>query len=509
VSCSLCERLTRRAFVGAALAAPIVSAVAPAASAARPRAVAAPRVPTGRYAMRCGWALLPDGARQRAQRDTVIVVSDGRIDDIRTSAAGGLPEIDLRHCLVLPGFISGHTHVAAGTPTRGLIETGRSFARPLELVEALDDDALDAVTALNLAELLRSGTTTQVEMSLSLRQLQSYVRVARRYGARGYAGAMIPGIARLFPIWFRRDDGLLTESVPGTLAEIAANLEFARTLSRDGLIRPMMTPHATDTQTPETLRAFAAAARELACGVHLHLAQSPRESATVERLWGTSPLRWIERHGLAEGPLFAAHLEGFDFARDAAAFKAAGAVYAHCPSARGAGGGTQPYPEALGAGLAVNVGIDTHSNDYVENLKLAVLYGQARHEFVAHAGSVPARAPTMADAVAGATLVAAQALRRPDLGQLAAGARADLVAIDVTGPLVGVGALPPEPLNHLLYASGAHVEFVATDGRIQVLARVFVADDLARVSTRAGEVTRTLWTQLAREGFFEPGSRPA
>ncbi|HMO84698.1 MAG TPA: hypothetical protein PKC18_07240, partial [Lacipirellulaceae bacterium] len=37
-----------------------------------------------------------------------------------------------------------------------------------------------------------------------------------------------------------------------------------------------------------------------------------------------------------------------------------------------------PYPEALGAGVAVNIGIDTHSNDYVENLKLAVLYGQAR-----------------------------------------------------------------------------------------------------------------------------------
>ncbi len=40
------------------------------------------------------------------------------------------------------------------------------------------------------------------------------------------------------------------------------------------------------------------------------------------------------------------------------------------------GGQTQQYPEALGAGMNVNIGIDTHSNDYLENLKLAVLYGR-------------------------------------------------------------------------------------------------------------------------------------
>jgi len=51
-------------------------------------------------------------------------------------------------------------------------------------VERLSDDELDALTALNLAELLRSGCTTQVEMSLSLRQAESYVRVAERWGVR-------------------------------------------------------------------------------------------------------------------------------------------------------------------------------------------------------------------------------------------------------------------------------------------------------------------------------------
>ena len=61
----------------------------------------------------------------------------------------------------MPGFISGHTHVCSGTPTRGIIESGRPDLRPLELVEALlDDDELDALTEFNLAELLLSGCST-------------------------------------------------------------------------------------------------------------------------------------------------------------------------------------------------------------------------------------------------------------------------------------------------------------------------------------------------------------
>ena len=65
-------------------------------------------------------------------------------------------------------------------------------------------------------------------MSLSLRQAESYTRVAKKWGVRGYPSGMIPGIARLFPIWFRQEDAALFDSVPDTLAEIEANLQFGR-----------------------------------------------------------------------------------------------------------------------------------------------------------------------------------------------------------------------------------------------------------------------------------------
>ncbi len=189
-----------------------------------------------------------------------------------------------------------------------------------------------------------------------------------------------------------------------------------------------------------------------------------------------------------DGPLFGAHMSGIDLVADPPILAAHGAVYAHCPSAGGAGGGTQPWPEILAAGVRTNIGIDTHSNDYVENLKLAVLYGQARRSLIATTSPVPLQNPTIWDAMRAATLVPATALGRSDLGRIVPGAKADLATIDVTGFLTGTGAVPPEPLNNLLYAHGLSVRNVMTDGRWQLLdGQLVVADErrLAR-SRRPG-----------------------
>lgn len=431
------------------------------------------------------------------------------IVDIREGRIGGSAErINAAGQLLLPGFISGHTHAASGSPTRGIIEDGRSYQRPIELLEQLPADLLDDISAYNVAELLRSGCTTHVEMSLSLKQAQSYVRVARRWHVRGYPGGMVPGTARLFPIWRRSNDSVLAASVPDTLAEIDANVVFARELNgaEDGLIRPMLTPHAADTHTPETMRAMIAAARELGNGMHTHLAQGAGEVRTVQRLYGMSPAAWLEQLGAFNGPLFGAHMTAAT-AADWDIMKRHGAVYAHCPSGGGAGNssGTQPYPEAMAAGVPVNVGIDTHSNDYLENLKLAVICGRARARLLnAQPGRTekPLPMPTMRDAVYGATHVAANGLRRTDLGRLEVGAKADLCTVDVSGLLVGSGAVGPEPLNNLLYASGANVQHVITQGYVQLYHGQLVVDDLARVQQRGAQAVQQIWAQLRAENWF-------
>lgn len=238
------------------------------------------------------WGLVVQNGRLSLIPDCSVRVRKDRIEEVKSGPLpGDTPRVHATGQLLLPGFISGHTHACSATPTRGIIEGGRSYARPLELVELLSTEDLDALTAYNVAELLRSGCTTHVEMSLSLRQAESYVRIAKRWGVRGYPGGMIPGVGRLFPIWFRDSDQVLTDSEQHTLDEIEANRRFglAHNGAEDGRIRPQMAPHATDTHTPKTMSAILAAAKEIGNGIHIHLSQSTQETHTVQRLWGKRP----------------------------------------------------------------------------------------------------------------------------------------------------------------------------------------------------------------------------
>jgi cytosine/adenosine deaminase-related metal-dependent hydrolase len=181
-----------------------------------------------------------------------------------------------------------------------------------------------------------------------------------------------------------------------------------------------------------------------------------------------------------------------------------GAVYSHCPSGGGAGAssGSQPYPEALTHGVRTNIGIDTHSNDYVENLKLAVICGRARARVLNGATGSTWRLPTIRDAVDGATIVAADGLRRSDLGRIAVGAKADLCSIDVSALLTGAGVAGPEPLHNLLYANGQAVRHVLTQGHFQVFDGQLVVDDEVRLSQRGGAAVQALWAQLRSERWF-------
>ncbi len=497
------EALTSAGTVSAALATGLMTQQAKAASHEEGE------IPSGEFVIEAGWVLTEVAGRHELLGDASVLVSGDRIAKVSEERiTGNYTRIDARKQLLVPGFISGHTHACTATPMRGLIEGGRrpNNRRPQELVEALSDDDLDKLTAYNVAELLHGGTTTHLEMSLSLRQAQAYVRVAEAWGVRGYPGGMIPGSAILGPIWARTDDQVLFDAEDAILQEVADNLAYAKSKmnASDGHIIPMMTPHATDTHTPKTMAAMADAVKELGTGLHIHLSQSGTETERVKRLWGMTPTQWLDSFGLLEGPGFGAHMGGLDWDVDPAILIERGVVLPHCPSAGGAGGFSQIYPEALATGMQVNIGIDTHSNDYLENLKLAVMYGQARYVLQRNNGSRAVAYPTIWTAMRNATQIPAAALKRDDIGRITEGAKADLVSIDVSGLLVGSGALPPEPLNNLLYANGLMVRHVMTDGRIQIYDGHLVSDDEQRVVEEGGQVMAAIYDQLRSEDWFVP-----
>ncbi len=250
----------------------------------------------------------------------------------------------------MPGFISGHTHVAGGTATRGIIEGGRSFARPLVVADGLSDADLDALTAYNLAELLRGGCTTQLEMSLSLKQAESYIRVARKWGVRGYPGGMIPGSTGSSPCGSARPIRRCWTPFPTRWPRSwpTAPSACATTAPRTGASCRRRHRTRRIPTRPRRCRRWPQRRATWATGMHWYLSQSANETRAVKRLWGKRPVEWLDEFGMYDAPLFGAHMSGIDLVEDPPILKAKGAVYAHCPSAGGAGSGTQPWPELLG-----------------------------------------------------------------------------------------------------------------------------------------------------------------
>jgi 5-methylthioadenosine/S-adenosylhomocysteine deaminase len=229
----------------------------------------------------------PSSSAQELLSEQDVVIKDDRVEEVRVRKPGRDKRLRAEGQILLPDFISGHTHSAAGTMTRGFIEEnpytqvqgddpdlpGMSLLRPMVLMENLSDAELDDLTALNLAEMLRSGCTTQVEMSLSLKQMKSYVRVAGRFGIRGYPAGMVTGMSRLMAVRGRSDDQVLLDSVPDTLGEIRANLDYARKINctENGRIPPMIGPSIVAVHTEETFKALRRGADEFGNGIHLHI----------------------------------------------------------------------------------------------------------------------------------------------------------------------------------------------------------------------------------------------
>lgn len=521
---SFSERLYQRS-VSSIPASLLLAAAGPGLSTARPEPYSALVQTSGKtFIVEPTWVVVPDGQKLKLLRDYDVVVKGDRIEAVRPHKSHRDQRLVARGQILLAGFISGHTHSSAGVMTRGFIEENsfaavqsddpsipsRSLLRPMVLMEDLSDEELDDLTALNLAEMLRSGCTTQVEMSLSLKQMKSYVRVASRFGNRGFPGGMVPGMKRLLAIWGRADDKVLLDSVSDTLAEIQANLTFARKVNgaESGRIRPMMAPSVTSAHTRGTFTAIRDAAIELGNGVHIHIQNDweEKDRKALLRLWGKLEIPILQELGLLSMPTFGAHLLGIDLAKDLPVLAANKFTFAYCPSAAGASvlPSSQPYPEALAARVNTCIGLDTHSNDYLENIKLGVMQGRARAQLLSGSSPVPLAEPTIWNGLESATLGGARGLGREDLGRIEPGAKADFCTVDVSGLLVGNGTLPREPYNNLLYANGLCVRHVMTDGNWQVRDGRFIVEDESKIVARGGAVVQKVWSQLEKEGFFVP-----
>jgi cytosine/adenosine deaminase-related metal-dependent hydrolase len=249
------------------------------------------------------------------------------------------------------------------------------------------------------------------------------------------------------------------------------------------LIRGFLQPDRIEYCTEALLIRTRDAGSALGCPVRLHCCQGAVELRTVDERWGRSSLtvlheleflneRTLLPHGVFLGGL---HPTSEQVAREIGWLVDSGAAIVHCPLVMARHADIlRSFTSMQRAGVRMGMGTDTWPPDFWMNLHVGIMTARIAD------GSMEANC---ADYFTAATIGGADALGRPDLGRLAPGALADLVAWDLSGPHLGQ---IPDPIQRLvLSGSRRDARMVVVDGRIVVENGAIPGVDLAEWEARA------------------------
>lgn len=406
-----------------------------------------------------------NGASHTLWRDGEVVFDDQTILFVGRRFPGPVDRtVDYEDALIGPGFIdldalgdldSGILTVDNGSK----LEMGRLWSEDYlrsGAKETYTDDEECFKYRYAFTHLIRNGITTALPItSMYYRKwgehYDEFARVAAiaiELGLRVYMGpCYMSGIT-----YVRRDRSLdQFWDEPRGLAGLTQAIRFFRDFdgAGRGLVRGLLAPDRIETCTPKLLVRTAAASAELGAPVRLHCCQSLYELETVQRLRGTTSLKWLAQLGLLSSRAILPHgiyMGGHpkvpgEASKDLKRLAGSGATIAHCPVVFARLGDVlRSLGRCKEAGVNLGLGTDTWPPDLVHNIQVGLYLARVveRNEQT-----------TIADLYNAATLGGSKALGREDLGRLCPGAQADIVVFDLKGPHLGPFF---DPLKNLLLA---------------------------------------------------------
>lgn len=417
--------------------------------------------------IRHGYVVTMD-AKEHIFRDGAVLVEDGVITFVGSDDAapsGAEETVDARSCIVIPGLIDTHVHLAQAL-LRGLVPDNvrlipwlRDWVWPLQGVY----DASDGRASANLCitEMLKSGTTCFLESLIHTRY--GFDGIAEAVKSSGIRGVLSKSVMDL--------PGYATQSTimsPGMIEQKDATLrEFKEMHGKwnnkaEGRILVWLGLRTPGACTTDLYREVAHIRGEFGSGITMHLAEV-REDLEYFGGLTTSPSGFLEQLGLLGGRHVYAHCVWLD-AKDMEKFAATGTSVAHCPSSNlKLGSGVAPICEMIRKRVNVTLGCDGGpSNDCYDLLRETKLAALLQKGTLQDASCI-----TAIDVMKMATANGARALGLDHkIGSIVPGKRGDIVIVSLKGP----NLLPAlNPLNNLVYsASGANIRDVLVDGQIVV-----------------------------------------
>lgn len=424
--------------------------------------------------IRGGTLVTMDAGRRIVDGD--LRIRDGRIVAMGAEARKGpfARVLDAQGCAVLPGLVQAHVHLCQAlfrgmADDRPLLPWLKERIWPLEA--AHDPSSLRASARLGLAEMLRSGTTTILDMG-TVHHHDVVFEAMRESGIRGFSGKAMMDRGAGIPKGLR-------ESTKSSLDE-SDRLCARWHGSSGGRLRYAYAPRFILSCSERLLRGAAARAERAGTLVHTHAAEHADERAAVREILGREDIEALAEYGITGPRAVLAH--GVQLKRaELRALGRAGTRIVHCPSANmKLASGIAPVPAMRAAGVVVGLGADgapcNNRMDPWTELRSASLLAKAK---LKDATALPALASLEL-----ATIDGARALGLDhEVGSLEVGKRADVIVVDLTG----LHATPSgDIVGRLVYSARApDVRHVVVDGRLTVQRGELLTLDTERVRRAA------------------------
>lgn len=376
--------------------------------------------------------------------------------------------IDGKNRIAMPGLINAHTHLGMAffrnyADDMALEEWLADKCWPLEA--KLTDEDIYKASLLSMAELIRTGTTTFVDMYYEMH------RVGEAALDIGIRGVLTRGMT----------DG---EGMEAKFAEVEKLI--ADWHEPDGMIMVMPAPHAVYTCSPETIQRLSRMAQAHGLGLHTHANETQTETANALNQYGKTPIAHLAACGAFDVPAIAAHCVTAS-PQDIEILKQYGVSVVHNPSSNlKLASGLAPIQAMLDAGVNVCLGTDGPAS----NNMLDMFMEMREASLIAKVQTMDPTALPAYRVLEMATVNGAKAIGRDDLGQLAPGMTADIILLDRQG----IHHAPRNNIySELVYSThGLDVQTVMIDGKLVMKEGVLENIDINRVKAQAETAFKAL-----------------